>query len=67
MPEFNHYRKWEKNPNELLNYLNSESLISKPKVINFYIPSFIPLKTKYYQTIPSRFQTYSFCCSQDEL
>lgn len=64
MIELNHTRNWEKNSNELLNYLNSGTLIPQPKVINFYIPSFIPLKTKYYKTIPNLFQTYSITGKQ---
>ena len=64
MLESNHAGIWEKTPNKLLNYLDSGVLVSKPKVINFYVPSFVPLKTKYYQTIPNLFQTYSITGKQ---
>jgi hypothetical protein len=64
MPESADTRVWEKNPKILLEYLNSGVLIPNPKVINFYIPSFVPLKTKYYQTSPNLFQTFSITGSQ---
>lgn len=49
----------EKNPNKLLDYLNSGVLISNPKIINFYIPSFTPQKTKRYERNSNLFQTFS--------
>ncbi|MCW3998221.1 MAG: radical SAM protein [Candidatus Bathyarchaeota archaeon] len=67
MPESNCTHNWEKNPNKLLDYLDSGVLAQNPKVINFYIPSFIPLKTKYYHTIPNLFQTFSITGSQCKL
>lgn len=54
----------EINPNELLGYLNSGVLIPKPKVIDFYSPSFVRLKTKYYRTTTNPFQTFSITGNQ---
>jgi uncharacterized radical SAM superfamily protein len=49
----------EKNQFQLLDLLDSGDLISNPKVINFYIPSFVPQKVKSYGTTKNLFQTYS--------
>ena len=59
MIESNYDLILEKNPNKLLDYLDSGVLISNPKIINFYIPSFIPQKTKQYGKNFNLFQTYS--------
>jgi len=57
----------EKNTNKLLDYLESGNLVSKPKMVHFYFPSFVYYKTKYYKTIQNRFQTFSitgYQCAQ---
>jgi len=59
MPEPNCKLDWENNPNQLLNYLESGVLVSNPKRIHFYVPSFAHFKTKYYTTLRNRFQTFS--------
>ncbi|MCJ7714253.1 radical SAM protein [Candidatus Bathyarchaeota archaeon] len=59
MPDSNCKLDWENNPNKLLDYLESGVLVSNPKRIHFYVPSFAHYKTKYYTTLQNRFQTFS--------
>ena len=64
MLESNSRLVWENNTNKLLDYLESGNLVSKPKMVHFYIPSFIYHKTKYYKTLRNRFQTFSITGNQ---
>ena len=50
---------WRTRPNEFLDFLNTGALMSKPKAIHFYGPSFMHYKTSYYSSKPTHFPTLS--------
>jgi uncharacterized radical SAM superfamily protein len=50
---------WHANKKELLNLLNTNVLLPKPKKANFYAPSFMYYKTRYYCSSPTNFSTIS--------
>jgi uncharacterized radical SAM superfamily protein len=64
MPEPNFSKVWEISPKKLLGYLNSGVLIPKPKIINFYSPSFASFKTKHYPKSTKLFQSFSITGNQ---
>jgi lipoyl synthase len=50
---------WSFNEKELLNLIEKESTLTRPKEIRFYAPSFTYYKTKYYCSSPNSFPTIS--------
>jgi uncharacterized radical SAM superfamily protein len=50
---------WQMNEKELTNLLDTGALVSKPRKIRFYAPSFMYYKTRYYCSSPTDFPTIS--------
>jgi lipoyl synthase len=58
---------WHSNRKELQAMLDSNALVSKPRTVQFYAPSFTYYKTKAYQSSPNSFPTVSVTSSGCEL
>lgn len=59
MVKFSSQKLWNLPEKELLELINSETLVRKPRKIRFYVPSFIPYTTRYYTGIKDCFPTIS--------